>query len=42
MSVPAAWPQVLDFFDKPINIEPSEGQLSRDLNYLVMTQNVKG
>ncbi len=26
MSVPAAWPQVLDFFGMPIVIEPSPGR----------------
>jgi len=30
MSVPAAWPQVLDFFGMPIVIEPSPGQISGD------------
>jgi hypothetical protein len=30
MSVPAAWPQVLDFFGTPLVIEPSPGQLSSD------------
>jgi hypothetical protein len=29
MSIPAAWPQVLDFFGTPLVIEPSPGQLSR-------------
>jgi hypothetical protein len=28
MSIPAAWPQVLDFFGTPLVIEPSSGQLS--------------
>jgi len=28
MSIPAAWPQCLDFFGTPIVIEPSQGQLS--------------
>jgi hypothetical protein len=30
MSVPAAWPQVLDFLGTPLVIEPSPGQLSSD------------
>jgi hypothetical protein len=30
MSVPPAWSQVLDFFDMPLVIEPSPGQLSCD------------
>jgi hypothetical protein len=30
MSIPAAWPQVLDFFGTPLAIEPSPGQLSGD------------
>jgi hypothetical protein len=30
MSIPAAWPQVLDFFGTPLVIEPSSGQLSSD------------
>jgi hypothetical protein len=34
MSVPAAWPQVLDFFGPPIVIEPSPGQLSSDAGLL--------
>ena len=30
MSIPAAWPQVLDFFGTPLVIESSPGQLSSD------------
>src|SRR5262249_24585307 len=30
MSIPAAWPQVLDFFGTPLVIEPSPGQLSSE------------
>jgi hypothetical protein len=30
MSVPPAWPHVLDFFGTPLVIEPSPGQLSTD------------
>jgi hypothetical protein len=30
MSVPRAWPQVLDFFGTPLVLEPSPGQLSSD------------
>jgi hypothetical protein len=30
MSIPPAWPQVLDFFGTPPVIEPSPGQLSSD------------
>ena len=28
MSLPPAWPQVLDFFGTPLVLEPSSGQLS--------------
>ena len=38
MSVPAAWPQVLDFFGLPIVIEPSPGQLSGDAGLLPIRQ----
>ncbi len=38
MSIPAAWPQVLDFFDTPLVIEPSAGQLSGDAGLLPMRQ----
>src|SRR6266581_4958117 len=34
MSLPAAWPQVLDFCGTPIVIEPSPGQLSSDAGLL--------
>src|SRR5690242_11752218 len=34
MSMPAAWPQVLDFFGMPLVIEPSGGQLSSDAGLL--------
>ena len=34
MSVPFAWPQVLDFFGTPLVIEPSPGQLSSDAGLL--------
>ena len=30
MSVPHAWPQVLDFFGTPLVLEPSPGQLTSD------------
>jgi hypothetical protein len=29
VSIPPAWPEVLDFFGTPLVIEPSPGQLSR-------------
>src|SRR5262249_48452179 len=38
MSVPAAWPQVLDFFGTPLVIEPSPGQLSSDAGLLPVRQ----
>ncbi len=38
MSVPSAWPQVLDFFGTPIVIEPSPGQLSSDAGLLPIRQ----
>jgi hypothetical protein len=38
MSIPAAWPQVLDFFGKPLVIEPSPGQLSSDAGLLPIRQ----
>ena len=38
MSIPAAWPQVLDFFDTPLVIEPSPGQLSCDAGLLPIRQ----
>src|SRR5262249_6113068 len=34
MSIPPAWPQVLDFFGTPLGIEPSPGQLSSDRDLL--------
>src|SRR5215475_1625562 len=38
MSIPAAWPQVLDFFGTPLVIEPSQGQLSGDVGLLPIRQ----
>ena len=38
MSIPAAWPQVLDFFGTPLVIEPSAGQLSGDAGLLPIRQ----
>jgi hypothetical protein len=38
MSVPPAWPQVLDFFGTPLVIEPSPGQLSGDAGLLPVRQ----
>ena len=38
MSIPAAWPQVLDFFGIPLVIEPSPGQLSSDAGLLPVRQ----
>ena len=38
MSVPGAWPQVLDFFGTPLVIEPSPGQLSSDAGLLPIRQ----
>jgi hypothetical protein len=38
MSIPAAWPQVLDFFGTPLVIEPSAGQLSSDAGLLPIRQ----
>ena len=38
MSIPAAWPQVLDFFGTPLVIEPSAGQLSGDAGLLPLRQ----
>jgi hypothetical protein len=34
MQSPAAWPQVLGFFGRPLVIEPSPGQLSSDTGLL--------
>src|SRR6516164_918948 len=38
MSVPHAWPRVLDFFGTPLVIEPSAGQLSGDAGPLPIRQ----
>jgi hypothetical protein len=38
MSIPAAWPQVLDFLGTPLVIEPSPGQLSGDAGLLPIRQ----
>jgi len=38
MSVPPAWPQVLDFIGTPLVIEPSAGQLSGDAGLLAIRQ----
>ena len=38
MSVPGAWPQVLDFFGTPLVIEPSPGQVSGDAGLLPARQ----
>ena len=38
MSIPAAWPQVLDFFGTPLVIEPTPGQLSSDAGLLPIRQ----
>ena len=38
MSVPHAWPQVLDFFGTPLVIEPSPGRLSSDAGLLPVRQ----
>src|SRR5262249_46911776 len=38
MSVPSAWPQVLNFFGTPLVIEPSRGQLSSDTGLLPIRQ----
>jgi hypothetical protein len=38
MSIPSAWPQVLDFFRTPLVIEPSPGQLSGDAGLLPIRQ----
>src|SRR6516162_849921 len=38
MSLPAAWPQVLDFFGTPLVIEASSGQLSGDAGMLPVRQ----
>jgi len=38
MSIPAAWPQVLDFFGVPRVIEPPAGRLSGDAGLLPVRQ----
>jgi hypothetical protein len=38
MSIPAVWPQVLDFFGTALVIEPSAGQLSGDAGLLPIRQ----
>src|SRR5579871_2602715 len=38
MSLPAAWPQRLNFFGTPIVMEPSPGQLSSDAGLLPIRQ----
>ena len=38
MSIPAAWPQCLDFFRTPLVIEPSPGQLASDAGLLPIRQ----
>jgi hypothetical protein len=38
MSIPSAWSQVLDFFGRPLVIEPSPGQLSSDAGLLPIRQ----
>jgi hypothetical protein len=38
MSIPAAQPQVLDFFGTPLVIEPAQGQLSGDAGLLPVRQ----
>jgi hypothetical protein len=38
MSIPPAWPQVLDFFGTPLVIGPSPGQLSGDAGLLPIRQ----
>jgi len=38
MSIPPAWPLVLDFFGRPLVIEPSDGQLSSDAGLLPIRQ----
>ena len=38
MSIPAAWPQILDFFGRPLFIEPSPRQLSGDAGLLPVRQ----
>jgi hypothetical protein len=38
MSIPSAWPHVLDFFGTPLVLEPSPGQLSSDAGLLPVRQ----
>jgi hypothetical protein len=38
MSIPAAWPQVLDFFGTSLVLEPSPGQLTSDAGLLPVRQ----
>src|SRR5262249_59469211 len=38
MSIPAAWPQNLDFFGTPLVLEPSPGQLTGDAGLLPIRQ----
>jgi hypothetical protein len=38
VSIPPAWPQVLDFFGTPLVIEQSAGQLSSDAGLLPIRQ----
>ena len=38
MSIPAAWPQIRDFFGTPLVLEPSPGQLSSDAGLLPLRQ----
>ena len=38
MSIPADWPQILDFFGTPMVIAPSPGQLSGDAGLLPIRQ----
>jgi hypothetical protein len=38
MSVPSTWPQVLDFFNTSLVIEPSSGQRSGDAGLLPIRQ----
>jgi Transposase DDE domain group 1 len=38
MTIPAAWPQILDVFGTPLVIEPSPGQLSSDAGLLPIRQ----
>ena len=38
LSIPSAWPQVLDFFGTPLVIEPSPGQFSSDAGLVPIRQ----